>query len=416
MRPQSVEVHLFVEGELGTSESVISIECHEALRLPRDYSSDTHNPMKTLHAPLQLQRRTIFNPGAQGAPAPDYVDALIDLANMASALDYGQSVAILKEARAYAELWHYDKGLVIVLTQLAWVLFQQGKVDEALIQATRARFVADQNRLERLRLSAKHMIALIHQHVGRYDDAAHTWCEIALEATALGDQARLADAEAALGMLYAEQRQHAQALPHLRIAHTIFEACSDSNAVLVMNAIALSLIALDQTAAARDLIAHGLAQCPADISAWRSALLHTLGKLQLADGAVDAARRSFTQALNLAREFNCDIASEGPPLLDLGLLAMAEKDTPRAIELLEAGLARASSAQCNELTVQFHRALHDVFVAIGAFAEATHHIAHRGAVTARIENDGGREREAIAHAELELQLVAARWMEDNYTS
>jgi tetratricopeptide (TPR) repeat protein len=370
--------------------------------------------MHPIHTSLQNQRRALFIPSAQGTPAPDYVDALIDLANMASMLDYGQAVGILKEARAYAELFHYDKGLVIVLTQLAWVLFQQGKVDEALIQATRARFVADQHGLEPMRLSAIHMIALIHQRAGRKDEAARLWRTISEQAATINDQSRLADSQASLGILFAEQMRHSDALPRLRDALHVFDALNDDNAILVMNALTLSLLALGQTAEARAIVNQALARCPVTMPEWRSALLHTLGKVQLAEGLVDIARRSYTQALNLAREFNCDVDSECPPLLDLGHVAMTQKDLPRAIELFEAGLARASDAQRNELTVQFHHALHDAFVAIGAFAEATHHIVHRGAVTAKIEDNGGRQRAAIARAEVELQLVAAQWMQDSY--
>jgi tetratricopeptide (TPR) repeat protein len=372
--------------------------------------------MNSLLTSLQNQRRKVLSLGARGVPAPDYVDALIDLANMASQLDYGQSLGILKEARVYAELMHYDEGLCVVLTRLAWVLLQQGKVDQALIQATRSRVIADQNRFDALRLSASHVIALIHQRAGEYTRADAIWRQIAIEAKHIGDSLRIADAEASLAILLAEQRDYHGALPYLQSALAIYQSHRDTNQALVLNALGVSLTELGAFDDARACVDQGLAICPTEMPAWRSALLHTRGKVELATGAIDLARRAFTQALNLAREFNCDIDSEGPPLLDLARIASADKDIAQALSLLEGGLARASAAQHHDLKAQFHQALHGAYVAAGAFEVAGRHMFSRESVVRLAERDNSDLRGRVAMAEIELAQLTARWRNDIYVA
>ncbi len=353
---------------------------------------------------------------AQSVSTPSYVDSLIALANMASELNFSEAAAILKEALTYAELLNYGEGLTIVLNRLAWVHLQQGMIEEALIEASRAEFVAQQQKMRGLALSAGFVIATIHHRAGQTLDAERRFQTLAAEAESTKDFARQADYLASLALISSEKGQFAEALKMQMEAHRLYAALNDPNLALSCNSIAMTLLDFDKPEEAEKWVSLALALCPPQVTSWRCSFLHTLGRCKLNLGAEREAQTHFEAAIRLAKETNNDAISLVEAMVDMGKLLLRNGNAESGFAQLDEALRCAQGARNHALEVAVHHALRAAYSDINAFALAAVHAERHTELSIQNQVQKSECTRAVARAEQRLPKLYATWQHSPFAA
>jgi tetratricopeptide (TPR) repeat protein len=353
---------------------------------------------------------------ARGTPTPDYVKALIDLADITIDLDYVKAERILREACAYAELLQYRDGLIIVLIRLSWILLRLGKVNAALTEARRARYLAEEAGQLKLRCAADYVTACVYQHSNASARAISLLEMLSHDARDLGDAELEADYLCELAIAHRVTGDYARALECQHQAHAIYEQLGDRNLALSHNNLAVAHSSRGQYDDAHTHVQLARALCPPDGAELRYVIEHSAALIDLGMGRYQDAVRGFGRALDLCRAANNSVMFCCTMHLDRAMAHSALGDTSHAIEDAEAALTCALSVNATSVAQRAHHALSRLYGKVHAFELAASHAAASAAIETEAERCKMQRGTALSSAEAGLAALEQRWREQPGTA
>ncbi len=364
------------------------------------------------HRDILLKREArVAELRANGTPTPDYVEALIDLAEITIGLDYTKAEAILREASTFAELLDYREGLIVILIRLAWSLVRRGKTDAALIDAARARYLAQTLKADAMACAANCVIASAHRAIGELAVAESMQRELIAEARRIGDRELEADYLSELAITCQQKGDTAETLALRLQAHAIYSEYNDGNTALSCNNIAWACLHAGKLLEAQTWVDAARLACPAEARSLQCDIQHTQAVLHIRRGELPEARAALDAVLSVCASITGDLRFQSIALLDRSQVFGRLGDTGRAIEDAEAACSLAKSGGASQQLECAQRALIALYTRIGALGMAARIEHNRRMSTIDAKLRFNEQRDAFSAALASLEVLEQTWRE-----
>lgn len=303
----------------------------------------------------------------------EYVEALISAGVALSGKDVAMALRVLRESCDVAAQLRNTALLARALTQHAWQLARNGKLDQALVRATHARAVADSIASVSLVCGAKYVMAWIRTWVGDYNTAAAMWSEMICAAQIINDRAREADYLSELGITQRRNNDSVAAATNLEQAYALYEAVDPGQLARCANNLAMTYVHSKQYAEAQLWLERAFLGCAADDNSLRAKIWHTAGLRHSDLDDSDAAQDAYDQSWLALSATTSDLRFMVELHIDCGYLDHALYNPPAAIEHFENATRIAASIESLDLCASAHGALQAINTSLGAFQRAIFH-------------------------------------------
>lgn len=337
------------------------------------------------------------------------LDGVIRLAMELTTQEFAQAVAMCQEAHLHSELLRTGRGFSNSVARQAWLPFLRGRVDEALVHAEHADFIAERVDSDALRCGARAVLALVCQQVGDFEAAESIWLDLLSIARRSGDAVREADYLGALAAMRTEQSRLLDALELRLRAQHLYQLTNDQNLPLSCNSLARAYLALGRFDKAIHWSRQAINLCNRASQLWHSWFVHTLGLCHLEQGRLEIAQRHLEEALFISKTGTNDSRSQVKILIDLGRLHCAANRTSEALQHGDLALAMLARQPDALLEAQTHRVLREAYQLVGAPDLADMHARRRAELGQTHELGKQIELKAVTNSRDRMGQIRNTW-------
>ncbi len=343
------------------------------------------------------------------------MDGVIRLAMELTAQEFARAIAMSREAHLHSELLRADRGFGNSVARQAWLSFLRGRIDEALVHAMHADFIAEHVDSDALRCGARAVLALVRQQMADYEAAESIWLDLLSIARRSGDALREADYLSALAAMRAEQSRPMDALELRLRAQHLYQLTSDQNLPLCCNSLARAYLNLGRFDKAIHWSKQAISLCDRTSQLWHSWFVHTLGACHLEQGKLETAQRHLEEALFVSKTGTNVIRTQAGILVDLGRLHCTANRTSEAIQHGDLALALLARQADTVLEAQAHHVLREAYHLIGARDRADMHARRRAELGQTHEQGKQIELRAVTNSRARVGHIRSSWGAVNYS-
>ena len=347
---------------------------------------------------------------------PCQMDAVIRLAMETTAQEFALAIGMSQETYLHSELLRAGRGFGNSVTRQAWLSFLRGRVDEALVHATHADFIAERIDSDALRCGARAVLALVRQQVADFEAAESIWLDLLSIARRSSDALREADYLSALATMRTEQSRHMDALELRLRAQHLYQLTNDQNLPLSCNSLARAYLNLGRFDKAVQWSKQAISLCDRSSQLWHSWFAHTMGVCHLEQGKLEIAQRHLEEALFVSKTGTSDIRTQAKILIDLGRLHCTANRTGEAIQHSDLALALLARQADTLLEAQAHRVLREAYQLIGARDVADMHARRRVELGQTHEQGKQIELRAVTNSRARIGQMRSTWGAMNYSN
>jgi tetratricopeptide (TPR) repeat protein len=343
------------------------------LKEPNDQTDQTRHANELGHGKPKDIEGAIHAAMRSPTNTLEYAQALIALGEQISTVDVELAMRIFREVCEISSTLCHAQSFAKALVRLSWQHQVRAEYPEALIRATHAKQVCEQNNLHDELLGAEYVLAHISLHNGDLDAAEQSFLRIHDLAAQRGDDLRRADYLESLAFLYRRRKQFDAAIALVLEAHEIYTAACDKQAIACANNVARTYGEAGNHELSYAWAKRALSACDPDAWSLYANFLHTTGWCLLnLNNPIDAGVYLFQAEELLAGRTdnqNLKVCID----LDLGRLHVVLNQQTAAIAYFEKTLTLATAIKYLEAQQKAHQALDEIYSKRSALKQANTH-------------------------------------------
>jgi tetratricopeptide (TPR) repeat protein len=371
-------------------------------------------PAPAVPQPEAALEQSIRNAMRMPAGSVQYAESLVALSRHLMQTDGQLAIRVLRDACDIASAQRHPAALAEALTQLAWLLCNEGQFAEAIVRASHAKQLAEREQHDEQALKAVYVLADIAAKSGDFRGARQRLEVLLLNPRVAQGSARQADYLNRLAYIAIQSGAAREAIQMAERSNAIYRALGDSMLPIGLNVQAMALSAAGRHADAYMAGEEALALTPPGQANLRAAILHTLGAS--ANSAMDvvyAGRRLFEayelDASNaLFTNRRCEIR------IELSKLHVALNQPRDAITFLEDAFALARGAALWPLAAEAQALLQTAYNHVGDTTSAARHAQALTDTQRLITNAGDHATAKLLEAQALVISFEREWARDPF--
>ena len=294
--------------------------------------------LQVLHAQLEARQRFSRMRGAER----DRVEKLVQDAIALIHRHPVKARGMLLVAERHAARLNHLAALSRCLTQLAWLDVTDGQLASGLQRATNAKVYARVLDSWPLQAAAEYVVAMINSQIGDYAEADRWFHHLIDSAAKHGDVIRCADYRLSLAEIRRTQGRPREAIALLWESYAAYTSQQDTNTTFALNNLALAYGAIGEHDRALALTEQSITEAGDAVPMLKANFVHTKAEMHLKRGELAESRACLAQCEAAIGTRMMPALFKVYVLTSTGDLRMAEGDLESAIMSLSQALKLAT--------------------------------------------------------------------------